>query len=418
MDVVNMGMTAVNVIGNQLKANAAKMIASDYNSATSKSLSQYTTELQLRPTFAIETELLNDSNMSTLIQTGLANYAGYYIVALSIDNTVNGVSIGKALGKYSPTRDAVGAAVSVMGNTIATVSTSSYKPAIISGNTTLSTLSNKISVPAMIPDLPSKYLAKLEVSTEATYHPAVNPEDDFGDIALNERNSVNDVSTSANEDVTEEINKLANLGAGRILTVDVSRDKAKATVNILLKPELKSIRSNMLVEIAGITKKPKSMRERLIAYFDRGTINSAFDLLVCRDLIEAHRRNLVEDTTGYYEKTHNRNVNNKTAAMLTGEFSVGTVANTWIISDATRTRIQATIGAKLDNKRARDKFFEESGIMTLIVYNQDYQRIFIYNHGIDDVSEISMNYLEKKAKSDSFDMDVFKMLSQGSAPII
>ena len=104
--------------------------------------------------------------------------------------------------------------------------------------------------------------------------------------------------------------------------------------------------------------------------------------------------------------------------MLTGEFSVGTVANTWMISDATRTRIQATIGAKLDNKRARDKFFEESGIMTLIVYNQDYQRIFIYNHGIDDVSEISMNYLEKKAKSDSFDMDVFKMLSQGSAPII
>ena len=337
---------------------------------------------------------------------------------MSIDNTVNGVSIGKALGKYSPTRDAVGAAVSVMGNTIATVSTSSYKPATISGNTTLSTLSNKISVPAMIPDLPSKYLAKLEVSTEATYHDPVNPEDDFGDIILNERNRVNDVSTSANEDVTEEINKLANLGAGRILTVDVSRDKAKATVNILLKPELKSIRSNMLVEIAGITKKPKSMRERLIAYFDRGTINSAFDLLVCRDLIEAHRRNLVEDTTGYYEKTHNRNVNNKTAAMLTGEFSVGTVANTWIISDATRTRIQATIGAKLDNKRARDKFFEESGIMTLIVYNQDYQRIFIYNHGIDDVSEISMNYLEKKTKSDSFDMDVFKMLSQGSAPII
>ena len=175
MDIANMGMTAVGAIGNQLKANAAKMIASDYNSVTSKSLSQYTTELQLRPTFAIETELLNDSNMSTLIQTGLANYAGYYIVALSIDNTINGVSIGKALGKYSPTRDATGEAIRLMGQTVATVSTSSYKPVIVSGNTTLSTLSNKISVPARIPDLPSKYLAKLEVSTEATYY-TVNPE--------------------------------------------------------------------------------------------------------------------------------------------------------------------------------------------------------------------------------------------------
>ena len=206
MDIANMGMTAVSTIGNQLKANAAKMIASDYNSATSKSLSQYTTELQLRPTFAIETELLNDSNMSTLIQTGLANYAGYYIVALSIDNTINGVSIGKALGKYSPTRDATGEAIRLMGKTVAAVSTSSYKPAIVSGNTTLSTLSNKISVPAIIPDLPSKYLAKLEVSTEATYY-TVNPEAEAEDIVEGVFNYRETASTAANEDVTEETNK-------------------------------------------------------------------------------------------------------------------------------------------------------------------------------------------------------------------
>ena len=48
---------------------------------------------------------------------------------------------------------------------------------------------------------PVPRLAKLEVSTEAIYHDPVNPEDDFGDIILNERNRVNDVSTSANVDV-------------------------------------------------------------------------------------------------------------------------------------------------------------------------------------------------------------------------
>ena len=56
--------------------------------------------------------------------------------------------------------------------------------------------------------------------------------------------------------------------------------------------------------------------------------------------------------------------------------------------------------------------------MTLIVYNPDYQRVFIYNHGLEEVSEISMNYLEKKVNDKNFDMDVFKLLSQGSAPIL
>ena len=172
--------------------------------------------------------------LSTLIQTGLANYAGYYIVALSIDNTINGVSIGKALGKYSPTRDATGEAIRLMGQTVATVSTSSYKPVIVSGNTTLSTLSNKISVPARIPDLPSKYLAKLEVSTEATYY-TVNPETEAEDIAEGVFNYRETAVTSANNDVADEINKLANLAAGRILTVDVSREQAKAKSKHLVK---------------------------------------------------------------------------------------------------------------------------------------------------------------------------------------
>lgn len=417
MNLVDSGMSAVAHIGNTLKANAAKMATSNYRDMASQSLSQYSTELQLRPTFAIESELLNVPEMGTLIQTGLSNYAGYYIIALSVDNTINGVSVGKSVGKYSPTRDATGEAVDLMGQTIVRVSTSSYKPALPTNNPTLSLL-GRSGLPSIIPDLPAKYLKFKEEQ---------NPEfskEDF-DSFLKE-NLINGQYANGNDmentlsvtNTIDDINKLANLGVGRILTVNIAHNDAKAQINMLLKPDLKSIKSGLLVEIAGITKKPMTMRERWTAFWDRETIHSAYDWLTCRDLAEAHRRNLVEDTSGYYEKTHRRNVNNKIASLLTGNFSVGTVANTWIVSEQTALRIQAAIGAKFNNKKARDKFMAESGCMTLIVFNPDYQRIFIYNHGIDDVSEISMNYLEKKQKSESFDFDVFKMLAQGSAPII
>lgn len=421
MNLVNSGLSAISAIGGVMKANAAKMASANYRDATAKSLSQYSTELLLRPTFAIEKELLNDSQMSTLVRTGMANYAGFYVVALSIDNTVDGVSVGKTVGKYSPTRDAKGEAFNLLGQTIATVATASYKPSVIDDIPTLSVLGFKSGMPTDIPDLPKSYREKIEVSTENKMSEAdkklfdtLGIASDVGDEMVKDRYSTNaDVGN-----INKEINQLANLAVGQMLEVTISRDKATAKVNMMLKPEMKSISSAMLTQIAGISKQPKSVRERFNAFWSRETIHSAWDYLTCRDLAEARARNLVEDTTEYYEKTYKRNVNNKTAALLTGEFSVGTVANTWIISDHTLNKIQATIGARMDNKRARDKFMAESGAMTLIVYNTDYQRIFIYNHGLDSVSEISMSYLEKKQKSDQFDFDVFKLLSQGSAPII
>ena len=91
INVVDSGLTAVRHIGDTLKSNAARLLMSDANNVSAKSLSQYSQELQLRPTIAIEREILNDQNMQTLVQTAMSNYAAYYILALSIDNTINGI---------------------------------------------------------------------------------------------------------------------------------------------------------------------------------------------------------------------------------------------------------------------------------------------------------------------------------------
>lgn len=440
MSIVESGMTAIANIGTSLAAKAA---SATYQEANAKSLSEYSKELQLVPTFAIEKEILNDANMGTLIETALANYAGYYIIAMSIDNTINGVSVGRMAGKYNPNRDAIGSAINVLGGEAVRVSTSSYKPTLsnVTSEYSLSTEKANFRLPNVIPNLAKDYTnsLKVSVSTEsffddignwvkndekfkeemARYRGETLEGNDVGKLSNTKPNESNTQTTGDNKQlVQKEINELKNLAAGKILNVSLTRNGISATVNVLLKPTITSIKSVALVGIAGLSTKPMSMRERWVAFWDRETINSAWDYLTCRDLAEAHKRNLVEDTTGYYEKTHNRSVNNKVATLVTGEFSVGTVANTWIISDATASRIEVAIGGRLSSRRARDKFMAESGCMTLIVYNPDYQRVFIYNHGLEDVSEISMNYLQKKSKSESFDMDVFKLLSQGSAPII
>lgn len=428
MDIIRSGMNVVSAIASSVYGIGRNMLG-NVGDVRAKSLSQYSTDLQLRPVFAIEKEILNDEKIDVLMQAGLANYAGFYIVALSIDNTINGVRVGKMVGKYSPNRDAVGSALDLLGENIASVSREDFKVDIPEyDRPTLSTLGFKSGLRS-IPSLPEAYLKQLELRTEAAYATREEAQAEADKInAANAKEKAQEPETKptpvypstkvAEQSMRDEINKLQSLAIGRILTVTVSRDKQSADINMVLKPELKSLRSNLLIDVANLSNKPTSMRDRFIAYFKRGTIASMLDYLVCLDLIQAHRRALVQDTAGYYEKVHDRIVNNKVAALLTGEFSVGTVANTWIISDTTALRLQASIGGKLDNYAVRNKFMEKSGVMTLIVYNPDHQRVYIYNHGIEDVTDIGINYLVKKSESKSFDMDIFKMLSQGSAPIV
>ncbi len=428
MDIIRSGMNVVSAIASSVYGIGRNMLG-NVGDVRAKSLSQYSTDLQLRPVFAIEKEILNDEKIDVLMQAGLANYAGFYIVALSIDNTINGVRVGKMVGKYSPNRDAVGSALDLLGENIASVSREDFKVDIPEyDRPTLSTLGFKSGLRS-IPSLPDAYLKQLELRTEAAYATREEAQAEADKInAANAKEKTQEPEAKqtpvypstkvAEQAMRDEINKLQSLAIGRILTVTVSRDKQSADINMVLKPELKSLRSNLLIDVANLSNKPTSMRDRFIAYFKRGTIASMLDYLVCLDLIQAHRRALVQDTAGYYEKVHDRIVNNKVAALLTGEFSVGTVANTWIISDTTALRLQASIGGKLDNYAVRNKFMEKSGVMTLIVYNPDHQRVYIYNHGIEDVTDIGINYLIKKSESKSFDMDIFKMLSQGSAPIV
>nr|DAS00473.1 MAG TPA: hypothetical protein [Caudoviricetes sp.] len=428
MDIIRSGMNVVSTIASSVYGIGRNMLG-NVGDVRAKSLSQYSTDLQLRPVFAIEKEILNDEKIDVLMQAGLANYAGFYIVALSIDNTINGVRVGKMVGKYSPNRDAVGSALDLLGENIASVSREDFKVDIPEyDRPTLSTLGFKSGLRS-IPSLPEAYLKQLELRTEAAYSTREEAQAEADKInAANAKEKAEQPEAKptpvypstkvAEQSMRDEINKLQSLAIGRILTVTVSRDKQSADINMVLKPELKSLRSNLLIDVANLSNKPTSMRDRFIAYFKRGTIASMLDYLVCLDLIQAHRRALVQDTAGYYEKVHDRIVNNKVAALLTGEFSVGTVANTWIISDTTALRLQASIGGKLDNYAIRNKFMEKSGVMTLIVYNPDHQRVYIYNHGIEDVTDIGINYLVKKSESKSFDMDIFKMLSQGSAPIV
>ena len=417
-NVLSSAMNVIKDIGKSLKNNALKLASSSLDEMTVKSLSQFSQSLQLRPTIAVERSIVNDANAKLLIHTAINNYSAYYVLALSVDNTVNGVSIGKLLGKYSPTRNPVDAAFDLMGKKAIKTTLESMDEVVINGEPLSVSLGDTDNL-----DLPTKYTDEKQLADSLVTEISKEEKTIIG-VKNKEVNGqkLYDDNLSTNNEVAKELNNLNNLAVGKLITVTISRTEngntASANVDMLVKPSLLSLHQDSIIAIASYSNRPMSMKERWIAWKDRGTIASFFDYITCRDLVSAHRKNLVQDTTGYYQKTRNRSFDNQLATALTGTFSVGTVANTFICTDVTADRIEIAIKNKLSNKKARDKFMADTGIMTLIVYNSDYQRVFVYNHGIDDVSEISTTYLESKSKDKNFIYDMFKLLSNGTSPII
>lgn len=455
-NIAGVGLAAVAGIGGQLKQNATKLATGSFTEMNAKSLSEYSKEAQLRPIIAIEREIMHDPKMLTIVHTALSIYAGYYITALSIDNTIQGVAVGSLVGKYSPNRTPEVDLARIGSNAILSVTNSSYTPPVpdISTESNIRnkrhTLGSLVGhrLPLYVPKLEGNYALALEKATKGKISLSTESSlpdeilDAIGEEVTSQRRSEgqnpdgskmtgkdmeqanfpksggNPSSNEVDSDARKDINQMNSLATGKLLHVTLTRDNITAHVDMLLKPTIRNISGQLLAGIANVGNLPKSMRERWNHFWVRGKIKSFMDYIFCRDLIEAHRRNRVQDVTGYYEEVYNRRKKNSIATLLTGEFSVGGVANTWIVSETTAMRIESNISGKLDNRRVRDKFMEETSCMTMIVYSPDYQTLKIYNHGTNDVSEISMAIIEKKSKKDGFDMDVFRLISQGSAPIL
>lgn len=222
INVVDSGLTAVRHIGEVLKGNAVRLLSSDMNNATAKSLSQYSQELQLRPTIAIEREILNDQNMQTLVQVAMSNYAAYYILALSIDNTINGVSVGRMVGKYSPNRSAQHNAANMLNKGISDgliVSHQSYLPQLAKEINKNTLASKKLSVEAFIPDLPERFSGVYALSQES-----------LGDVVA----SLEHYDTLALEYGVEAVNnayELANTQISQEAAGDFASDLGQAALN-------------------------------------------------------------------------------------------------------------------------------------------------------------------------------------------
>ncbi|MNC31647.1 hypothetical protein D3C75_799750 [compost metagenome] len=142
-----------------------------------------------------------------------------------------------------------------------------------------------------------------------------------------------------------------------------------------------------------------------------GLIRPIRDLIFGIDLIDEHRRALMNDTSGAYKAITDRRRNNVKKAALSGVVSAADASNIAIITKETAKEVGKKLYGKLENAAVRERVFNNSYLLLLIVVDEQYEQVTVYHRGLEIPSKYSFKEIASSEKGRGQDItDVYKMI--------
>ena len=353
--------------------NLFRKIADLWKGARSDSLVDYTQVARVEPIVLIDTECLYLDSISEIQQSILSIFAGYYLQAVAISTTVGKIEVMRHLDKLNPRRNVGDSAADTAGWLLAG---ESYKYA-------LPTFENKISLEVGGPNAgpPTKQERKDKLSAS---------EIGFG------------------RDTMKDLKELANLSVGKMFSVEITDGLHKASIMVSIRLMASSLPSANLIHILSIGSQDNSAKERYHAW-RAGRLEFIKDLVLCQDLIDAHRKNLMGDKDGIYTNLLKRARGNQLSTIVSGNPSVATASNICILSSNTAEQLELQTNLKLKDMHSRDKIFAKTYLMLMAIVDPQWERVTIYTRGLRDAIEVSTK--DMKAANAKEGISVSEVLS-------
>lgn len=374
--------------------NAVRKITDVWGSARSDSLIDYTRQTRVEPIALIDTDCLYLEALPDVMQSLQSIFCGYYMQAVAVSTNVGNINVGRHLDRLNPNRNVSDTAAQSAGWLLAT---ENYKHR-------LPTYDNAVAMEAIGDHIPTNVANHI-------------------DAKLAEANKPSTERVGFGKNAAQAMHELANLSVGKILEVEISDGGHKATIPIAIRLMASSLPSASLVHIltADSDDLSTSVKERYHAW-KSGRLEFIKDLVLCQDLIDARRKNLIHDKDGVYSNMIARRRNNGLSTMLSGNPSVATASNLVVVSSDTAKQIElkmGSVGGKLKNFKDREQLFKNTSVMIMAVIDKQWERVTFYHRGIPETTEASVRDLKISNKGSGPDVsDILKAYQFGNAPAL
>lgn len=224
------------------------------------------------------------------------------------------------------------------------------------------------------------------------------------------------VVTTFGSDALREIKEASNLSVGKMINLEIKHAGQVFQVPVAIRLVVNTIPSAQLVHILSLSNEIMSGKERFHAW-KAGRLEFVKDLLFCRDLVDAHRRNLMKDADSVYAKVVKNESKSFAAAILSGVPSVAAASNMIVCTTNTIEEVEMTMPGKFSDFHARQKIFEHTSLMIVAVIDKEWNRVTFYHRGIAEATEVSFRDLKASGKGSGPDVsDILKAYTLGNAP--
>lgn len=344
------------------------------------SLTEVTKAARVEPIVIIGQDCVNLEYSTDILNSLLSVFCGYYLQAVALTTNISGIRVGKVLDKLNPNTDPN-----------RHFSFETYSQA--SGT-------EEVKMNKDWKVVAESYKYRLPTTTGSKH-------------ALAYESSV---LANGSGDLAEAIQDNVNLSVGKIIEVTITENEQKATLPISFRLMVNQVSEKSLVSMLTLRSMDHTFTERYHAW-RAGRISFIKDLILCQDMIDAHKKAMINDKSGILTDIVDRSNNSKTNSIFTSQVNLASASNIYVISEQTASELETKLGGKLSNTRIRDALFESGYMMILVVVDRAWERVTFYHRGIAAGTNLGIKDLKNANKGSGPDISaLLKAYQMGNNP--
>lgn len=415
-------------IGQMLGLSSIHKILDLWRGAKSDSLIDYTQVARVEPIVLVDSDCLYLDSLPEVQQSLLSIFAGYYLQAIAISTTIGKIDVTRHLDRLNPRRNPADSATSTMGYLLAVENYRHRLPTPNDGEKLA--LENMVmeALPEAVQDAIRQDAARWAKNHDRREADKLELDQKNSQRQTDQFNKSHDLQTQVRDDrlnasemgigrdTMSTLKELANLSIGKMLSVEITDGLHKAAIPIAIRLMASSLPSSNLVHILSIGNQDISVKERYHAW-KAGRLEFIKDLVLCQDLIDAHRKNLMADKDGIYTNLLKRQRGNQLSTLVSGNPSIATASNLVVLSSDTAAQLELNINGKLSDFKTREKVFKNTYIMIMAVIDKQWERVTFYHRNINEVTEVGVRDLKAANKGNGPDVsDILRAYQLGNSP--
>ena len=379
-----------------------------------KSLIDVSRHARVEPLMIVDPDLLGLDYLPDVAQTMQGLFAGYYLQAVDILANIDGVKVAEMLAPLNPNRKLDIGLLDYADDH--KLRASSYQHRLPTNKRTAALEG--------FSDSKAEYITirrdKVALEAAGKVDPklaAAQAENAKLKEALNAANAKGSHSSLDAKDVTKLVSDLMPLSVGKLYDVTLRSGKETAVVKIAIRLLAKMVPTSSLIGIfAHNSVSDMDLKERFHGWRS-GRLSFFRDLVLCQDLIESHRNNIIKDKTNTYKEILDRETDGWFAGLIEKNPSVAIASNLALISSDTLDQIQDKMLGSIENPKIRREIFNTSNLMILGVVDKGFDRITFYHRGIAQSTEMGVRDIKVSNKGGGPDVsDILKAFLGGHAP--